>query len=64
MSYVFSLLVAATVLSATEASSEEVGLGVSVRRVDVVTVGTGLSDCHDPDRNTAVVKEGEFEPQR
>ena len=41
MSYVLSLVVVATVLGATQASSEEVDLGVSVRWVDNgVTVGT------------------------
>ena len=63
MSYVLSLVVAATVLGATEASSEEVGLGVSVRWVDNgVTVGTRLDRCYDTDWNTAAIKEGESEP--
>ena len=62
MSYVLSLVVAATVLGATQASSEEVGLGVSVRWVDNgVTVGTSLNNPHDTD-STAVIKEGESEP--
>ena len=63
MSYVLSLVVAATVLGATQASSEEVGLGVSVRWVDNgVTVGTSLNRCYDTDWNTAAIKEGESEP--
>ena len=53
MSYVLSLVVAATVLGATQASSEEVGLGVSVRWVDDrVTVGTSLNRCYDTDWNS------------
>ena len=63
MSYVLSLVVAATVLGATQAGSEEVGLGVSVRWVDNgVTVGTSLNSCYDTDWNTAAIKEGESEP--
>jgi hypothetical protein len=63
MSYVLSLIVAATVLGATEAGSEEVGLEVSVRWVDNgVTVGTSLNRCYDTDWNRAAIKEGESEP--
>ena len=63
MSYVLSFVVAATVLGATQASSEEVDLGVSVRWVDNgVTVGTSLNSCYDTDWNTAAIKEGESEP--
>jgi hypothetical protein len=59
MSYVLSLVVAATVLGATQASSEQ-GLGVSVRWVDNgVTVS--LNGCYDTDWNTAAIKEGESE---
>ena len=65
MSYVLSLVVAATVLGATEAGSEEVGLGVlgvCVRWVDNgVTVGTSPNNPHDTD-STAVIKEAESEP--
>ena len=62
MSYVLSLVAAATILSATEASSEEVGLGVCVRWEDnVLTVGTILNNPHDTD-STAVIKERESEP--
>jgi hypothetical protein len=62
MSYGLSLVVAATLLGATEASSEEAGLGVSVRWVDNgVTVGTSLNNPRDTD-STAVIKEGESEP--
>ena len=63
MSYVLSLVVAATVLGATQAGSEEVGcLGVSVRWVDDgVTVGASLGNRDDTD-STAVIKEGESEP--
>jgi hypothetical protein len=62
MSYVLSLVVAATVLGATQASSEEAGLGVSVRWVDnSVTVGTSLDRCYDTDWNTSAIKEGESE---
>ena len=62
MSYVVSLVLAATVLGATQASSEEVGLGVNVRWVDDgVTVGASLNECYDTDWNTAAIKEGESE---
>jgi hypothetical protein len=62
MSYVLSLVVvAATVLGATQASSEQ-GLGVSVRGVDDgVTAGASLNGCYDMDWNTAAIKEGESE---
>ena len=61
MSYVLSLIVAATLLGATQASSEEVDPGVSVRCADdSVTVGTSLNNRHDTD-STAVIKEGESE---
>ena len=63
MRYVLSLVVAATALGATRASSEEVDLGVSVRWVDNgVAVGTSLNSCYDTDWNTAAIKEGEWEP--
>ncbi|WP_029586912.1 hypothetical protein [Bradyrhizobium sp. URHD0069] len=63
MSYVLSLIAAATVLGATQAYSEEVGLGVRVRWVDNgLTVGTSLNRCYDTDWNTAAIKEGESEP--
>ena len=62
MRYVLSLIVAATVLGATQASSEEVGLGVSVRWVDDgVAVGASLNGCYDTDWNTTAIKEGESE---
>jgi hypothetical protein len=62
MSYFFGLVVAATVWGATQASSEEVGLGECVRWVDNdVTVGTNLNNRHDTD-DTAVIKEEESEP--
>jgi len=62
MSYVVSLVLAATVLGATQVSSEEVGLGVNVRWVDDgVTVGASLNECYDTDWNTAAIKEGESE---
>jgi hypothetical protein len=63
MRYVLSFVVAATVLGATQASSEEVGLGVSVRWVENgVTVGTSQNSCYDADWNAAAIKEGEWEP--
>jgi hypothetical protein len=63
MSYVLSLVVAATVLGATQAVSEEVGLGISVRWVDNgLTVGTSLNRCYETDWNTAAIKEGDSEP--
>ena len=62
MSCVLSLVVAATVLGATQANSEDVGLGVSVRWVDKgVTVGTSLNRCYDTGWNTSAIKEGESE---
>jgi hypothetical protein len=62
MSYVLSLVVTATILGASEASSEDVCLGVNVRWVDnVVTVGTSLNNPRNTD-STAVIKEGESEP--
>jgi hypothetical protein len=58
MSYVLSLMIAATIL---EASSEEVGLAVSARWVDNgVTIERCLDNPHDTD-STAVIKEGESE---
>jgi hypothetical protein len=63
VSYILSLIVAATVLGATQADSEEVGLGVSVRWVDNgLTVETSLNRCYDTDWNTAAIKEGDSEP--
>jgi hypothetical protein len=63
MRYVLSLIVAATVLGATQAGSEEVGLGVSVHWVDNgIRVGTSLNHCYNTDWNTAAIKEGESEP--
>ena len=62
MSYVLSLVAAAIVLSATQASSEEVGLGVHVRWVNSsVTVGARLDVCYDTDWNTTAIKEEESE---
>jgi hypothetical protein len=59
MSYVLNLVVAATVLGPTQASSEEVGFGVRVRWVNnSVTVGASLNGCYDTDWNTAAIKEG------
>jgi hypothetical protein len=61
MSYVLSLIVAATILGVTEASSGEVGLAVSARGVNnSVMVGRCLDNPHDTD-STAVIKEGESE---
>jgi hypothetical protein len=62
MRYVLSLVVAATVLGAPQASSEEVGLGFRVRWVDDgVTAGASLNGCYDKGWNTAAIKEGESE---
>ena len=61
MRYVLSLIVATTVLGVTQAGSEEVGLGATIRWVDNgVTVGRCLDNPHDTDR-TGVIKEGESE---
>jgi hypothetical protein len=63
MRYVLSLIVAATVLGATRAGSEEVGLGATVRWIDNgIKVGTSLNRCYDTEWNTAAIKEGESEP--
>ena len=60
MRYVLSFVVVATVLGATQASSEEVGLGGSVRRVDSgVTAGASLNGCYGAEWNTAAIKEDE-----
>jgi hypothetical protein len=49
-------------LERAQASSEEVGLGVSVRWVENgVTVETSQNSCYDTDWNTAAIKEGEWE---
>ena len=62
MESVLCLVVKATVLGATQANSEDVGLGVSVRWVDNgVTVGTSLNRCYDTGWNTSAIKEGESE---
>jgi len=62
MRYVLSLVVAATVLGATQANSEEVAPEVRVRWVDNgVAVGANLNRCYDMDWNVAAIKEGESE---
>jgi hypothetical protein len=62
MSYVLSLVLAATVLGATQAGSEEVGLRVSIRWADnAVAAGTSQNRCYDTDWNTSAIKEGESE---
>jgi hypothetical protein len=55
MSYFLGLVVAATVLGATQASSEEVGIGEGVRWVDNdVTVGTSLNGQHGRDQRRRI----------
>jgi hypothetical protein len=62
MRYVLSLVVAATLLGATQASSEEIGLGVNVRWVDDgVAAAASLSRCYDTNWNTSAIKEEESE---
>jgi hypothetical protein len=61
MSYILSLVVAATVFGATQAGAEEVGCGTSVGWAERVTVGASLNNRHEPD-NTSVIKEGESDP--
>ena len=62
MRCILSLVVAATVLGATQASSEDVGLGVRVRWVDDgFAVGASLNGCYDTDWNIAAIKEEESE---
>jgi hypothetical protein len=62
MRYVLSLVVAATLLGATQASSEEIGLGVNVRWVDNgVAAAASLSRCYDTNWNTSAIKEEESE---
>ena len=62
MRYVLSLVVAATVLGAAQASSEEIGLHVNVRWVDNgIAAATTLNRCYDTNWNTLGVKEEESE---
>jgi hypothetical protein len=62
MGHVLSSFVAAALLCATQANSQEVGLGVNVRWVDDgETVWTSLNGCYDADWNVAAIKEGESE---
>jgi hypothetical protein len=62
MSYLLSLVVAAAVLGATQANSEEAGLGVRVRWVDNgVTSWATLNGCYDTDWDTSAIKERESE---
>ncbi|MEA2796542.1 MAG: hypothetical protein QOI87_3922 [Bradyrhizobium sp.] len=61
MSYILSLVVAATVFGASQAGAEEAGLGLDVRWAERVTVGANLNHRPETDR-TSVIKEGESDP--
>ena len=64
MSYILSLVLAAAVFGASQASAEEVGVGTSVRWAEGVTVGASLNNRHETD-STSVIKEGESDtPER
>jgi hypothetical protein len=61
MRYVLALLAAVNAWGIMPASSEECELGVSLASLDnTYTVGLAQHRA-EPDRNTAIVKEGEFE---
>jgi hypothetical protein len=61
MRYVLALLAAVNALGIMPASSEECEPGVSLASLDTTyTVGSAQHRA-EPDRNTALVKEGEFE---
>ena len=61
MRYVLALLVAVNAWGIMPASSEECELGVILALLDnTYTVGSAQHRA-EPDRNTALVKEGEFE---
>ena len=61
MRYVLALLAAVNAWGIMPASSEECELGVSLASLDnTYTVGSAQHRA-EPDRNTALVKEGEFE---
>ena len=61
MRYVLALLVAVNAWGIMPASSEECELGVILALFDnTYTVGSAQHRA-EPDRNTALVKEGEFE---
>jgi hypothetical protein len=62
MKHVFSLMVAIAALASVPASSDEIGSGVSLAWLDnPVSVGSIRPDRTDAERNTALIKEGEFE---
>ena len=61
MRYVLALLAAVNAWGIMPASSEECELGLSLASLDnTYTVGSAQHRA-EPDRNTALVKEGEFE---
>ena len=62
MKYALGLLVAMSALGSIPASSDEIEYGVSLASLNNrVTVGSAVNDRSDGDRNTALIKEGEFE---
>lgn len=62
MRYVLSLMVAVSVLGINPASSEESELGVSLASLDnAISEGSNGKDRADDGRNTALIKEDEFE---
>ena len=60
MRYILALLAAVNAMGIVSASSEECELGVILALLDTYTVGSAQHRA-EPDRNRAVVKEGEFE---
>ena len=61
MRYVFALLAVVSTCSILPASSQECGPEISLASLDdTYTVGSAQHRA-EPDRNTAIVKEGEFD---
>ena len=61
MRYVLALLAAVNAWGFMPASSEECELGVSLASLDNIYTEGSAQHRAEPDRNTALVKEGEFE---
>jgi hypothetical protein len=62
MRYVLALLAAVNAWGIMPACSEESEPGVSLASLDnIYTVGSTQTNGAEPDRNTALTKEGEFE---
>jgi hypothetical protein len=62
MRYLLSLMLAVSALGINPANSEETDLGVCLASLDnVIVVGSNRNDRTDDGRNTALIKEEEFE---